>query len=119
MTRSHSLANAATRFASSLSRRKTRVPRSPCSALTPRRQSRRHRSSLQPRSTFAFALQCRTCSLLRGLTARQRDIESTIEPKTIDRLEVRWPQPSGAAERFTNLAVDQYITIVEGTGKWE
>jgi hypothetical protein len=37
----------------------------------------------------------------------------------IDWLEVKWPQPSGAVERFTNLPVDRYITIVEGTGKWE
>jgi hypothetical protein len=33
-------------------------------------------------------------------------------------LEVRWPQPSGAVERFTDLPIDRYITIVEGTGKW-
>ncbi len=37
----------------------------------------------------------------------------------IDWLEVKWQQPSGAAERFTNRPVDRYITIVEGTGKWE
>jgi len=36
----------------------------------------------------------------------------------LDWVEVRWPQPSGAAERFTNLPIDRYITIVEGTGKW-
>src|ERR1700741_4348308 len=34
-------------------------------------------------------------------------------------LEVRWPQPSGAVERFTDLPIDRYITIVEGTGKWQ
>jgi hypothetical protein len=37
----------------------------------------------------------------------------------IDWLEVKWPQPSGAMERFTNLPVDRYITIVEGAGKWK
>ena len=37
----------------------------------------------------------------------------------IDSLEVRWPQPGGTSERFTNLPVDRYITIVEGTGKWK
>jgi enediyne biosynthesis protein E4 len=37
----------------------------------------------------------------------------------IDWLEVKWPQPSGAVEHFANLPVDRYITIVEGTGKWE
>jgi len=39
--------------------------------------------------------------------------------KKMDWLEVRWPQPSGLVERFTNLPVDRYVTIVEGTGKWE
>jgi hypothetical protein len=34
----------------------------------------------------------------------------------IDRLEIRWPPPSGRVESFTNLAVDRYITIVEGAG---
>ena len=34
----------------------------------------------------------------------------------IDWLEVKWPQPSGAVERFTNLPTDQYVTIVEGQG---
>jgi len=37
----------------------------------------------------------------------------------IDWLEVTWPQPSGATERFTNLPIDRYVTITEGQGKWE
>ena len=37
----------------------------------------------------------------------------------VDWLEVQWPQPSGRKERFTDLPVDQYITIVEGEGKWK
>jgi hypothetical protein len=37
----------------------------------------------------------------------------------IDWLEVRWPQPSGQTERFTDLPFDRYITIVEGEGKWK
>ncbi len=36
----------------------------------------------------------------------------------IDWLEVKWPQPSGKVERFANLPVDRYVTIVEGEGKW-
>src|SRR3989440_6616654 len=36
----------------------------------------------------------------------------------IDWLEIKWPQPSGAVERFTELPIDRYITIVEGQGKW-
>jgi hypothetical protein len=35
----------------------------------------------------------------------------------LDWLEVAWPQPSGAKERFTDLPSDRYITIVEGQGK--
>jgi hypothetical protein len=34
----------------------------------------------------------------------------------IDWLEVRWPQPSGRTERYTELPVDRYVTIVEGKG---
>ena len=37
----------------------------------------------------------------------------------IDWIEVKWPQPSGAVERFTDLPIDRYITIVEGAGKWK
>jgi hypothetical protein len=37
----------------------------------------------------------------------------------IDWVEIKWPLPSGAVERFTKLPLDRYITIVEGTGKWE
>jgi enediyne biosynthesis protein E4 len=36
----------------------------------------------------------------------------------LDWLEVKWPLPSGKLERFTDLPVDRYITIVEGEGKW-
>lgn len=34
----------------------------------------------------------------------------------IDSLEVKWPEPSGKTERFTNLPIDKYITITEGEG---
>jgi hypothetical protein len=37
----------------------------------------------------------------------------------IDLLEVKWPQPSSLTERFTDLPIDRYITIVEGQGKWK
>jgi len=36
----------------------------------------------------------------------------------VNELEVKWPLPSGLVERFTDLPVDLYITIVEGEGKW-
>jgi len=37
----------------------------------------------------------------------------------IDWLEVTWPLPNGAAERFTDLPIDRYITIMEGQGTWK
>ncbi len=37
----------------------------------------------------------------------------------IDWLEVHWPQPGGTVERFTDLPVDRYISIVEGTGRFK
>ncbi len=37
---------------------------------------------------------------------------------TIDWLEIKWPLPSGKIERFTDLPIDRYITIVEGQNKW-
>src|SRR5580692_8199735 len=37
----------------------------------------------------------------------------------IDWLEIQWPQPSGKTERFTELPIDRYITIVEGQSRWK
>lgn len=37
----------------------------------------------------------------------------------IDWLEIQWPQPGGRTERFAELPIDCYITIVEGQGKWK
>ncbi len=34
----------------------------------------------------------------------------------VDWIEIRWPQPSGRVDRFTDLSVDRYITIAEGKG---
>jgi enediyne biosynthesis protein E4 len=34
----------------------------------------------------------------------------------IDKLEFRWPRPSTRVEDFTDLPIDRYVTIVEGTG---
>ena len=36
----------------------------------------------------------------------------------IDWLEIKWPLPSGAVERFTDLPMDRYVTIIEGQGRW-
>ena len=40
------------------------------------------------------------------------------EKTKLDWLEVQWPRPGGI-ERFVNLPVDRYITLVEGAGKWK
>ncbi|MGH9338582.1 MAG: CRTAC1 family protein [Acidobacteriota bacterium] len=45
-----------------------------------------------------------------------REILALGAATTIDWLEIKWPQPSGKVERFTDLPIDQYITIVEGEG---
>lgn len=37
--------------------------------------------------------------------------------RKVDWVEVRWPGPSTLVERFTDLPIDQYVTLVEGTGK--
>jgi enediyne biosynthesis protein E4 len=34
----------------------------------------------------------------------------------VDRLDVRWPLPSGRVETFKDLQADRYVTIVEGEG---
>ncbi len=35
----------------------------------------------------------------------------------IDWLEVKWPLPGDSVERFVDLPIDRYVTIVEGQGK--
>ena len=43
-----------------------------------------------------------------------------LGPRThMDWLEVQWPQPGGATERFTGLPIDRYITITEGKPGWK
>jgi hypothetical protein len=37
----------------------------------------------------------------------------------LDWIEVQWPQPGGKVERLTNLPVDRYVTVVEGSGTWK
>ncbi len=36
----------------------------------------------------------------------------------LDWLEVSWPRPGTGTQRLTNLPIDRYITIVEGSQKW-
>ena len=37
----------------------------------------------------------------------------------VEFVEIKWPQPSGRVERFTDLPIDRYVTVVEGKGKVE
>ena len=37
----------------------------------------------------------------------------------LDWVEVTWPLPSGLTERYTDLPIDRYVTLVEGQGKWK
>ena len=37
----------------------------------------------------------------------------------LDYLEITWPMPSGRKERFEDVPIDRYVTIVEGKGKIE
>ena len=45
-----------------------------------------------------------------------REVLGIGASKKIDRLEIRWPPPSERVETFTDLPIDRYITIVEGSG---
>jgi hypothetical protein len=38
---------------------------------------------------------------------------------SVDWVEVEWPRPSGRVERFTGLAANRYVTLVEGSGRPE
>jgi enediyne biosynthesis protein E4 len=46
-----------------------------------------------------------------------RDILGLGAATKLDWLEIKWPQPSGRVERFTNLPVDRYTVIEEGRMK--
>ena len=37
----------------------------------------------------------------------------------LDSLEIKWPQPSGLVQRYANLPINRYITLVEGDDKWK
>ncbi len=45
-----------------------------------------------------------------------RDVLGIGSRTKIDKLEIHWPQPSGRVETLTDLPIDRYITIVEGSG---
>jgi hypothetical protein len=41
------------------------------------------------------------------------------ERTKIDWLEIKWPAPSELVQRYTELPLNRYITIVEGSARWE
>ena len=48
-----------------------------------------------------------------------REVLGTGQAAKIDALEIKGPLPSGRVERFTDVPIDRYVTIVEGKGKIE
>ena len=45
-----------------------------------------------------------------------REVLGIGKSAKIDKLEIRWPQPSGRVETFTDLPIDRYVIITEGSG---
>ncbi len=45
-----------------------------------------------------------------------RDVLGLGKATKLDWLEIKWAQPSGKVERFTDVPLDKYLTIVEGKG---
>jgi hypothetical protein len=45
-----------------------------------------------------------------------REVLGLGQANKVDWLEIKWPRPSGKVERFTDVTVDRYLTIVEGKG---
>jgi enediyne biosynthesis protein E4 len=45
-----------------------------------------------------------------------REVLGLGRATTLDWLEIRWPAPDARTERFTNVPIDRYLTIVEGKG---
>jgi len=37
----------------------------------------------------------------------------------MDRVEVRWPRPSTLVQRYADLPIDRYVSLVEGDEKWK
>jgi hypothetical protein len=45
-----------------------------------------------------------------------REVLGLGAAKGVDWIEVKWPAPSGAVERLTDVPIDRYLTVVEGKG---
>jgi hypothetical protein len=46
-----------------------------------------------------------------------REILGLATATKVNWVEIKWPQPSGRVERFTDVPIDRYVTVVEGKGR--
>src|SRR6185295_15020769 len=45
-----------------------------------------------------------------------REVLGLGKATKVDWIEIKWPAPSGKVERFTDVPLDKYTTVVEGKG---
>ena len=45
-----------------------------------------------------------------------REILGLGKSDRADWIEIQWPKPGGHTDRFTDLSVDKYVTVIEGKG---
>ena len=46
-----------------------------------------------------------------------RDVLGLGPATAVEWIEIKWPAPSTRVEKFTDVPIDKYVTIVEGKGK--
>ena len=67
----------------------------------------------------AGTLKCRRVKVGGGSFLSSHDPRMVLglrQTAKIDWLEVKWPEPGGAVERFNDLPIDRYVTLTEGQG---
>ena len=85
----------------------------------PQMQSRCDR---RPRHIAGWRLETRRMKVGGGSFLSSHDPRMVLgigKRDKVDWLEVKWPQPSGTVERFTDLPIDRYITLEEGSRQVE
>jgi enediyne biosynthesis protein E4 len=45
-----------------------------------------------------------------------REVLGIGQRTKIDRLEIHWPRPSTQVQTFTDVPIDRYVSIMEGSG---
>jgi predicted NUDIX family NTP pyrophosphohydrolase len=48
-----------------------------------------------------------------------REVLGLAAATKVDWIEIKWPPPSGRVEKFSEVPIDRYVTIVEGKGRIE